>query len=81
VQVSFNLMAEVRAMFGEPRGVAITPMPLRSIAVTLAKVQRSVLGNSGSVDYLSILLAGRSPSGCVCSSTTAHSSPMSVAVK
>jgi ABC-2 type transport system ATP-binding protein len=33
-------MAEVRAMFGEPRGVAITPMPLRSIAVTLAKVQR-----------------------------------------
>jgi ABC-2 type transport system ATP-binding protein len=33
-------MAEVRAMFGEPRGVAITPMPLRSIFVTLAKAER-----------------------------------------
>jgi ABC-2 type transport system ATP-binding protein len=33
-------MAEVRKMFGEPRGVAITPMPLRSIFVTLAKAER-----------------------------------------
>jgi ABC-2 type transport system ATP-binding protein len=33
-------MAEVRKMFGEPRGVAISPMPLRSIFVTLAKAER-----------------------------------------
>jgi ABC-2 type transport system ATP-binding protein len=33
-------MAEVRKMFGEPRGVAITAMPLRSIFVTLAKAER-----------------------------------------
>jgi ABC-2 type transport system ATP-binding protein len=33
-------MAEVRKMFGEPRGIAITPMPLRSIFVTLAKAER-----------------------------------------
>ena len=33
-------MAEVRKMFGEPRGVAISPMPLRSIFVTLAKAIR-----------------------------------------
>ncbi len=34
-------MAEVRRMFGEPRGIAITAMPLRSIFVTLAKAERS----------------------------------------
>ena len=33
-------MAEVRKMFGEPRGVSITPMSLRSIFVTLAKAER-----------------------------------------
>jgi len=33
-------MAEVRRMFGETRGVAITAMPLRSIFVTLAKAER-----------------------------------------
>lgn len=33
-------MAEVQRMFGEARGVAITPMPLRSIFVTLAKAER-----------------------------------------
>jgi ABC-2 type transport system ATP-binding protein len=33
-------MAEVRKMFGEPRSVAISPMPLRSIFVTLAKAER-----------------------------------------
>ena len=33
-------MAEVRKLFGEPRGIAITPMPLRSIFVTLAKAER-----------------------------------------
>jgi len=33
-------MAEVRKIFGEPRGVSITPMPLRSIFVTLAKAER-----------------------------------------
>jgi ABC-2 type transport system ATP-binding protein len=33
-------MAEVRKIFGEPRGIAITPMPLRSIFVTLAKAER-----------------------------------------
>jgi ABC-2 type transport system ATP-binding protein len=32
--------AEVRKMFGEPRGISITPMPLRSIFVTLAKAER-----------------------------------------
>jgi ABC-2 type transport system ATP-binding protein len=33
-------MAEVHRIFGEPRAVAITPMPLRSIFVTLAKAER-----------------------------------------
>lgn len=33
-------MAEVRKMFGEPRGVSINAMPLRSIFVTLAKAER-----------------------------------------
>jgi ABC-2 type transport system ATP-binding protein len=33
-------MAQVRKLFGEPRGVSITPMPLRSIFVTLAKAER-----------------------------------------
>jgi ABC-2 type transport system ATP-binding protein len=33
-------MEEVRKMFGEPRGVAIRPMALRSIFVTLAKAER-----------------------------------------
>ncbi len=33
-------LAEVRKMFGEPRGISITPMPLRSIFVTLAKAER-----------------------------------------
>ncbi len=33
-------MAEVRKIFGEPHGIAITPMPLRSIFVTLAKAER-----------------------------------------
>jgi ABC-2 type transport system ATP-binding protein len=33
-------MAEVRKIFGEPRGVAMTAMPLRSIFVTLAKAER-----------------------------------------
>lgn len=33
-------MAEIRKMFGEPRGVSFTPMPLRSIFVALAKADR-----------------------------------------
>jgi len=33
-------MAEVRALFGDPRRIAVTPMPLRSIFVTLAKAER-----------------------------------------
>jgi ABC-2 type transport system ATP-binding protein len=33
-------MAEVRKMFGEPRGVSMIPMALRSIFVALTKVQR-----------------------------------------
>ena len=33
-------MAEVRKMFGEPRGISIDAMPLRSIFVTLAKAER-----------------------------------------
>jgi ABC-2 type transport system ATP-binding protein len=33
-------MEEVRKVFGEPRGITITPMPLRSIFVTLAKAER-----------------------------------------
>ena len=33
-------MAEVRRIFGEPRSVSITPMPLRAIFVTLAKAER-----------------------------------------
>jgi ABC-2 type transport system ATP-binding protein len=33
-------MAEVRSLFGDPRGIAVTPMPLRSIFVTLAKAER-----------------------------------------
>jgi hypothetical protein len=32
-------MAEVRKMFGEPRGVMFNPMPLRSIFVALAKAE------------------------------------------
>lgn len=44
VESQFNearTMEEVRNVFGEPRGVEITAMPLRSIFVTLAKVERS----------------------------------------
>jgi ABC-2 type transport system ATP-binding protein len=33
-------MAEVRKLFGEPRRVSMTPMPLRSIFVALAKAER-----------------------------------------
>ena len=33
-------MAEVRQMFGEPRGISMNPMPLRAIFVTLAKAER-----------------------------------------
>jgi ABC-2 type transport system ATP-binding protein len=33
-------MAEVHAIFGESRGVSISPMPLRSIFVALAKAER-----------------------------------------
>jgi ABC-2 type transport system ATP-binding protein len=33
-------MADIRKLFGEPRAVAIHPMPLRSIFVTLAKGER-----------------------------------------
>ena len=33
-------LAEVRKMFGEPRGISMNPMPLRSIFVTLAKSER-----------------------------------------
>jgi ABC-2 type transport system ATP-binding protein len=33
-------LAEVQKMFGTPRGISITPMPLRSIFVTLAKAER-----------------------------------------
>jgi ABC-2 type transport system ATP-binding protein len=32
-------MAEIRKMFGEPRGVSLTPMALRSIFVALAKAE------------------------------------------
>jgi ABC-2 type transport system ATP-binding protein len=33
-------MADIRRVFGEPRGVSMNPMPLRSIFVTLAKAER-----------------------------------------
>jgi ABC-2 type transport system ATP-binding protein len=33
-------LADLGRIFGEPRGLSITPMPLRSIFVTLAKVER-----------------------------------------
>jgi ABC-2 type transport system ATP-binding protein len=33
-------MADIRRLFGDPRGISINPMPLRSIFVALAKAER-----------------------------------------